>query len=80
MPKLIMGTVVIGRVEVGVQVRGNRGRESGDDFLAGDEPVPLVIGRCSSGIPVVIPPVAASGEEAALVLCPVDGDGLAGDI
>ena len=80
MPKLIMGTVVIGRVEVGVQVRGNRGRESGDDFLAGDEPVPLVIGRCSSGIPVVIPPVAASGEEAALVLCPVDGDGLSGDI
>lgn len=75
-----MRAAKVGRVEVAVEVGGHRSREARDDLLAGDEPVPLVIGRCSSGIPVVIPPVAASGEEAALVLCPVDGDGLSGDI
>ena len=79
-PKLIVCAVEVGRVLVGVQVGGDRSREAGDDFLAGDEPVPLVIGRCSSGIPVIIAPVASTGEESALVFCPVDGDGLSGDV
>ena len=75
-----MGTVEVGRVGAAVQVRGNRSREAGDDLLAGDEPVPLVVGRGSSRVGVPIPSIAAAGEKTALVFCPVDGDGLAGDV
>lgn len=35
---------------------------------------------CRCAIGVSVPVVAAAGEESALVFCPVDGDGLAGDV
>ena len=73
-----MGAIKVGRVGVAVQVRRNRSREAGDDLLAGDEPIPLVVGP--SRIGVSVPVVAAAGEKSALVFCPVDGDGLAGDV
>ena len=75
-----MGAIKVGRVGVAVQVRRNRSREAGDDLLAGDEPIPLVVGGRPARIGVSVPVVAAAGEESALVFCPVDGDGLAGDV
>lgn len=79
-PKLVVGAIKVGRVDVAVQVRRNRSGEAGDDLLAGDEPIPLVVGGRPARIGVSVPVVAAAGEESALVFCPVDGDGLAGDV
>ena len=79
-PKLVMCAVEVGRVFVCVQIGGDRGWEARDDLLAGDEPVPLVISGRSARVGVSVAVVAASCEDAALVFCAVDGDGLACDV
>ena len=75
-----MCAVEVGRVLVVIQVGGDRGREARDDLLAGDEPVPLVISGRSARVGVSVAVVAAACEDAALVFCAVNGDGLACDI
>ena len=79
-PELIVGTRLVGGGERGVQIARHRSREAGDNLLAGDEPVPLVIGGRASRICVASPISAATRQNAALIGRPVDGDGLAGDV
>ena len=75
-----MGAVVIGDIKTRVQVGGDRSRKARDDLLAGDKSVPFIVSRGSSGIPIIIPPVAATCKDSALILCPVNGDSLARDV
>ena len=76
-----MSAVQVGRVLRAVQVRRDRGREAGDDFLAGDESVPLVVSGRASCIGVrAVSVVASASQDAALVFCSVNGDFLACDV
>ena len=80
-PELIMSGALVGGVERRVQVGGEGGRKPGDDLLAGDEPVPLVIGGRPARVGVGgVAVVAAAREKPTLVFCPVDGDGLPRDV
>ena len=80
MPQGVVCAVLVGGVEGAVQVGRDGSREAGDDLLACDEPIPLIVRRRATRIVVVIPSVAAARQGAALILRAVDRDFLACDV